>query len=192
MISTYLPLITLIIGTFLGLFSTFIISSLKQRQDVTLRLLDQFFAVRQEVVDTISELTNLRNQDLTDAKKLLEYRNAVTKLFYKSYDFLPKTVLDGLILLEACLKYPKRGPYRLKNDVVIPMKKPEIVKFLSENTLIKNPIIFLPLVFQCGDSNSKAREAIKLHARYVLYCLNSFASTADLLLMTKKLKKKGR
>ena len=47
MTSIYLPIITLILGTFLGLLSTIIISSVKHRQDVSAKFIDEFFKVGQ-------------------------------------------------------------------------------------------------------------------------------------------------
>jgi hypothetical protein len=51
-------LLAAIIGALLGLLSTFWVSSIRHRQDVTLRLLDQYFEVRKEVVSVVSELSN--------------------------------------------------------------------------------------------------------------------------------------
>jgi hypothetical protein len=42
------------IGALIGLLSTFWVSSMRQRQDVTLKLLDQYFEVRKEVVGVVS------------------------------------------------------------------------------------------------------------------------------------------
>ena len=47
----FLPLFSLVVGALLGLLSTILASSIHQRHDVTLRLLDQYLQVRKEIAE---------------------------------------------------------------------------------------------------------------------------------------------
>lgn len=108
--STYLlPLLSLTVGALLGLLSTLLISSIRQRQDVTLRLLDQYLQVRKEIVDEVSDLSNLDIREQFDVQHRRKYRDSISKLFYKHYDFLPEAVLESLTLLNVCLSNPGKG-----------------------------------------------------------------------------------
>jgi hypothetical protein len=177
------------IGALLGLLSTFWVSSIRQRQDVTLRLLDQYFEVRKEIVNVVSELSNLKVTDELETPSRIEYRNLVSKLFYKHYDFLPRPVLDAMTLLYVCLSNPTRGPYTITDQAVVAMNDSEIVRFIDECSLFANTKYLAPLAFKSADSKIRGNQAIILHARKVLYTLNKFSSIEDLLAMTKKLKK---
>ena len=72
------------------------------------------------------------------------------------------------------------------------MNKAEFLKFYLNNVLVKNQLIFHSLVFESKNLSFRSNESIKFHARHVLYCLNRFTSTSDILLMIKKLKKKRK
>ena len=69
-----------------------------------------FLKLVKEVVDTVSELTCIDRELISESDKIINYRKKIIKLFYKNYDFLPEEVLNGLILLDACLKNPEKGP----------------------------------------------------------------------------------
>lgn len=174
-------------GATLGLLSTMLIASFQHRQSVTLRLLDQYLEVRKEMVDTVSELTSLDiNQELA-AENRNAYRDSISKLFYKHYDFLPKDVLDALILLYVCLNKP--GLYTIKNNYIISMHESEFIPFIESCCLFRNTAYLAALALKSKSSVIRGNEAINLHARCVLYTFNKFNSIDDLLKMIKKLKK---
>lgn len=184
-----LPLLYLAVGALLGLLSTLLASSIRQRQDITLRLLDQYLVVRREIVDAVSELSNMSVRDQVDAEQWDRHQGAVSKLFYKNYDFLPKAVLDSLTLLYVCLSKPNGTLYTIKNNAVLPLDDSEVVSFVEACSLFSNTRYFAPLALKSSNAKIRANQAVILHARYVLYTLNKFASIEDLLAMTKKLKK---
>jgi hypothetical protein len=184
-----LPLLAATIGALLGLLSTLWVSSMRQRQDITLKLLDQYFEVRKEIVNVVSELSNMKVTDELDSTRRVEYRYLVSKLFYKHYDFLPKPVLDSMTLLYVCLSWPAGGPYTIRNGAVVAMNDYEVIRFIDECSLFVNTKYLAPLALKSSNLKIKANQATILHARQVLYSLNKFASIEDLLEMTKRLKK---
>jgi hypothetical protein len=184
-----LPLIAATIGALLGLLSTLWVSSKRQRQDITLKLLDQYFEVRKEIVNVVSDLSNLKVKDDLNSAQRVEYRDLVSKLFYKHYDFLPKPVLDSMTLLYVCLSEPEGGPYIIRDGAVVAMNDSEVIRFIDDCSLFVNTKYLAPLALKSSNLTIKANQVIILHARQVLYTLNKFASIEDLLEMTKRLKK---
>jgi hypothetical protein len=184
-----LPLIAATIGALLGLLSTLLVSSKRQRQDITLKLLDQYFEVRKEIVNVVSDLSNLKVKDDLNSAQRVEYRDLVSKLFYKHYDFLPKPVLDSMTLLYVCLSEPEGGPYIIRDGAVVAMNDSEVIRFIDDCSLFVNTKYLAPLALKSSNLTIKANQVIILHARQVLYTLNKFASIEDLLEMTKRLKK---
>lgn len=184
-----LPLLSATIGALLGLLSTLWVSSKRQRQDITLKLLDQYFEVRKEIVNIVSDLSNLNIKEGLDSARRVEYRDLISKLFYKHYDFLPKPVLDSLTLLYVCLSEPEGGPYIIRDGAVVPMNDSEVIRFIDECSLFINTKYLALLALKSSNPTIKANQRLILHARQVLYTLNKFASIEDLLEMTKRLKK---
>lgn len=184
-----LPLLAATIGALFGLFSTLWVSSRRQRQDITLKLLDQYFEIRKEIVNVVSELSNLRVRDELDPIDRVRYRDEVSKLFYKHYDFLPEPVLDSMTLLYVCLSEPAAGPYIIRDGAVVAMNDSDVMRFIDECSLFANTKYLAPLALKSSIPTIRANQAVILHARSVLYTLNKFASIEDLLEMTKRLKK---
>lgn len=187
--SYVLPLLSVAIGTLLGLFSTLLVSSRRQRQDITLRLLDQYFQVRKEIVDVVTDLANLGVRQSLEPERRLEYRDSVSKLFYKHYDFLPEAVLRSLTLLDVCLSSSQGKLYTFKGKAIVPMKNDEVIALIESCSLYDNTRYFAPLALSSSDPRIRSNQAIALHARNVLYTLNKFTSIEDLLALTKRLKK---
>lgn len=187
-----LPLMSIAVGTLLGLVSTLMVSSLRQRQDITLRLLDQYFQVRKEIVEVVTDLANLGIRQSLDPARRAAYRDSVSKLFYKHYDFLPTAVLQSLTLLDVCLSGYEGKLYTLKDKAIVPMTdRNEIIALIDAISIYDNTRYFAHLALSSSDPKIRSNQAIALHARNVLYSLNRFTSIEDLLAHTKKLKKES-
>jgi hypothetical protein len=187
--SFLLPLLSLAVGATLGLGSSILVSSIKQSQTVTLRLIDQFFEVRKEIVDVLSQLSDLDfNERFTD-EQLKELQQGVSKLYYKHYDFLPSEVVESLLVLHACLKNRKGNLYQLKNGMVAPMSAKESQEFILQSSRFRNTRIFSAQAFKSSKTELRRNQAFKLHAQFVLYNLNKYVTKEKLLEMTKNLRK---
>ena len=186
-----LPLLTLLLGALLGLVSSLFASSIQQRHTITLRLLDQYLNVRKSVADEVAPLTNLDlHIDLPNDERL-KHRHIVSRLFYTHYDFLPKPVLNSLILLDVCLGNPESGPYIVRDATIDIMKPNEVPQFIERTSLFRNTQLVTCLALKSSDKTVRKNQTIKLHARHVLHTLNTFASIDDLASMIKTLKKHG-
>jgi len=187
--SILLPLLSLAVGATLGLGSSILVSSIKQRQTVTLRLIDQFFEVRKEIVDVLSQLSDLNIHEQFTDQQLTVFQQAVSKLYYKHYDFLPPEVVESLLVLHACLKNGKGKLYKVHDEFVAQMSAKESEEFISKNSRFRNTRIFAKQVFKVAKNEVKRNQAIKLHAQHVLYTLNNYVTKEKLLELTKNLRK---
>ena len=93
-----LPLLTLLLGAMLGLASSLVALFVSHRRTIGLRLLDQFFEVRKELVEAVSALSNLSSTEEFEENRLIEHRRVIAKLYYEHFDFLPEPVADALVL----------------------------------------------------------------------------------------------
>jgi hypothetical protein len=156
---------------------------------VGIKLLEQYLVVRKELVDTVSDLADLESRKVFEIDQRVEYRDRVSKLFYMHYDFLPRAVLDTLILLHVALDRPGEGPYDLVNNTVLPMAESRLLNFVENCSLFRNSLYTAPLALKSQNLIVRENQVIKLHARHVLITLNQFSSIEDLLRLTRKLKK---
>jgi hypothetical protein len=184
-----IPLLSAAVGALFGVLSNFLTSSLRQRQDITSRLVDQYFDVRREVVNAVSELSDLDLKTPLDLKYRNGHRDVMSKLFYRHYDFLPKPVLDSLILLHVCLERSNGMLYSLRDGAVIQMDDHHVMPFVESCAIFTNSKYLAALALKSDNVTVRTNQAIVLHARHVLYSLNEFVSIGDLVEMTKNLKK---
>lgn len=185
----FIPLLSAAIGALLGILSSFLSSSLRQRQDITLRLMDQYFEVRREIVTAVCELSDLNLREPLDLQCRNDHADAVSKLFYKHYDFLPKPVLESLILLQVCLTRSDGKVYKFADDVVMLMEEADTVRFIESCALFKNSRYIAAIALKSNDITIRTNQATVLHARNVLNCLNEYASVRELVKMIGQLKK---
>jgi len=188
--SYLIPLLSAAVGALFGIFSNFLTSAVRQRQDITLRLMDQYFEVRKEVVNVVSELSDLNLKIPLDPDYRDSHRDKISKLFYKHYDFLPKQVLDSLILLNVCLEHSSGQLYCLKAEFVVQMNDDEKMQFVESCSVFANSKYMAAIALQNENITIRTNQAIVLHARHVLYSLNEFVSIRDLVTMTRNLKKR--
>lgn len=189
--SSYLvPLLSAAIGALIGVLSNFLTSSLRQKQDITLRLLDQYLEVRREIVNTISELSDRDLSASLDDNYRKEHRDAIARLFYKHYDFLPKPVLDALILLHVCVERSEGALYCLREGTVVAMEESEVIDFIESAAAFENSKYVAALALSSSNIRIRANQAVTLHARHVLQSLNKYISIRDLVEMTENLKKR--
>jgi len=145
--------------------------------------------VRREIVEAVSRLSNLGITNQINTDQWDKHQAEISNLFYKHYDFLPKAVLDSLTLLYVCLSRPDGTLYTIRDSIVAPLPKHEVMPFIKACCVFSNTEYIAPLALTSSNPTVRANQAVILHARYVLYTLNKFASIEDLLAMTKRMKK---
>lgn len=184
-----LPLLTLVGGGILGFFSSIVLLSIRQRQDIALKVLDQYLSVRREVVCTVAELADLDLLAEVGDEKLVQHKKRVAQMYYHHFDLLPAPVLNAMVLLHVCLARPDGGPYKIQGDVVCPMTEEEVIEFIRQCSLFANARYLAPLALNSPDRAVRVAQVVRLHSRHVLYTLNEFATVAGLLDLTRGLRK---
>jgi hypothetical protein len=186
----WVSVLSIAIGALLGLLSTTLVSTLRHRHTVTLRLLDQYFEVRKAVAETVSDLTHLEAFNEIEASHWVDYKKRVAKLYYQHYDFLPKAVLESLLLLHASLSDDMGALFKISQNSIVPLQKNETTEFIRRCSFYRNATYFLPLALSSGDVFVRKNAAVTIHARHVLLTLNDYASLPQLLSMTSDLRKR--
>lgn len=115
------------------------------RRTVELRLLDQFLEVRKQIVQAVSDLTDVDVRVSIPEERRSELARVMSKLFYQHYDFLPPQVLEAIMLLQVALTHPKRAPYAIKDGVIVPMTAGEISPFVESCSMYANARLFTPM-----------------------------------------------
>jgi len=180
---------SLLAGAVMGLGSSLVISSIRQRQEISLRLLDQYLSVRNEVVDAVSDLTHLDNHEAFDTQARESHEEKIGKLFYKHYDFLPTQVLDALLLLHVALANSQGELFVLRDNAISELRQADIPAFINECCMYKNAAFVAALALKSKNPTVRCNQSIKLHARHVLYTLNRFASLDEIRTMTTRFRK---
>ena len=175
------PMLTLLIGALLGLASSWFVANMKQKQTISLRLLDQYFEVRKDIVDTLVGLSNLSIYTPLSAKQRDDYRKAISKMIFKHYDFLPREVVDSLHLLYATLSDRRGRLYTLRGNAILPMERDEGVTFArASSSMYLNATILARAALDSSQPSIRCNQAVQLHARDVLQTLNEYASVGVL------------
>ena len=112
----------LLVGTLLGVISSYLTLQFTRRENINQKLLEQYFKMREKIGSIISFLTTMNtHHDMTEEvrKKVQEDLYKVT---YENYDFLPNEVLDALITLYVCLERYRGELYKVENKKIIVVK----------------------------------------------------------------------
>ncbi len=184
-----MPIITLIIGAFLGVLTGSFANWLQRKSNVSLKLVDRYLDVRKELADAISPLTNVPLDREIGAIELAEKRDLVVSLFYRHFDFLPGPVLTAMICLEVCLDRPDEGLFEIRDRVLMKMDPSRVQGFVNECCLLENARFYIPFVLNGSNPVARKNQCIRLHARSVLMALNQYASDDDIMKMIGDLKK---
>lgn len=182
-----IPIATLVLGAFLGFLSTLYLASQRHRNEIQLRIIDQYLAVRKELAEVASKLTYLE-KPLGDSERLT-LQETVAAFFYKHYDFLPVPVLDSLALLRVTLSKYDGVVYGVKDKAILPLAASEVARFIDGCSHFRNAKLSAPIALAGRDTERRAREAVKLQAKNLLTQLNTYVSIEDFLALPRQLKK---
>jgi hypothetical protein len=92
--SAMLPVVTLVIGAMIGLLASYF----THKQNINMKVLEQYFEVRKIVAKEIAPLTNIDLSKNWTEGELQSYKDRVSILYYEHYDLLPGKVLEALML----------------------------------------------------------------------------------------------
>ena len=176
--NTWLPVFTLVCGWIVGLVSSVFIERFKSRQALLTRMFEHYLLIRSELTNLVSDLAQLHDRAPFTAESTEDYRKAISKLFFKHYDFLPPEVLVEMNCLHSCLKSQgkwifrhsdERGIFRLDlRDTRI------LAAFIDGISLVRNYRYHALLALRDQRNEVRSVSIINCQARSVLVTLGRF------------------
>jgi len=189
MASVVISVATLAAGALLGFISTIYVTVVKHRHEVVVRIIDQYFEIRNELAGEVSHLTFLKMEEPLSEPTRFDLQTTVSRLYYKHYDFLPMSVLDSLTILRVTLERYDGRVYGIDDRTVRVLTKEETAEVIERSSDYTNGKLFTPFGLVSGESHRRANEAVRLQARNVLSTLNANMSLDDLMSIAKTLRK---
>lgn len=185
-----LPIFTLIIGAFFGFISSLIISYLKQRYDISLKLIVKYFEIREELIDKLSVLASLENTKELNGLSFSKLKQEISIVYYKYYDFLPSEVLTEILCLYSCISDNKNQLYKSKDNCILPLTDSDLKDFIERISLIENFRYYALVRLKSNDDTVRIAAAISYQARSVLIAINKYFNLRDLMSWSRYLPKR--
>ncbi len=169
----------------LGLLSYIISYILKIRSDFSIKIFNEFLKVREPLTIFLSEISSRKIDRPINSFTLEEWREYLSKIYYKNFDFFPTPVLDEILCLINCIE--RKGDYLIihTGDVIKPMDKAEIEKAVYAVGTNRN---FRTFVFaNLGRENNPVNRNIRLliQTRLVLRKINNYFNLRHLIKLSK-------
>lgn len=180
-IASLLPIITLLLGGIIGFLSSFLTTYLQQRNNVTAKIVEQYFKVREDICGKLSELANLGIDSNVDEAYLLSIKSDMSKLYFKYYDFLPREVLIEMNCLYACLSDSQNRLFRCKNNCLLPLEDSELETFIEQISLVENFRYYAMVPLKSSSDIVRKSASVNYQARSVLRALNKYFTIKDLM-----------
>ena len=177
--SIILPIVTLIIGTALGLISSIIANKYKQHNTITEKLLDYYFSARREIVEIVGVLADLNIHAELDENERDKFRQKVASVYFRNYDFLPAPVYEALLTLHACLIDGKGRLFQVKDERIQPIPEENYPTFIDQLTRYRNIKLHSKIAFRSKNEKLRKNLAIKIQAQFVIHHLNKLVTTVN-------------
>lgn len=184
-----IPLISVFLVAVLSLVSNFLIIRYNQRQNISNKIIEQYFKIREDICQKVSRLANLKTLSELGENELKEINDEISQLYFKYYDFLPKEVIYELMCLHTNLTDKGNNLYTIDGKGLMIIEGEKLEAFLESVSLINNSKYFICYKLNSEDNLIRKATAINLQARKVLITMNTFFSLENLLKWTKYLRK---
>jgi hypothetical protein len=188
-IASLLPIVTLLLGGMIGFLSSFLTTYLQQRNNVTAKIVEQYFKVREDICEKLSELANLGVDSNIDDTYILSIKSDMSKLYFKYYDFLPREVLIELNCLYACLSDSQNRLFKCKNNCLLPLEDSELETFIEQISLVENFRYYAMVPLKSSSDIVRKSASVNYQARSVLRALNKYFTIKDLMSWARHLPK---
>jgi|GEM_PF-3111206 len=183
------PILAAIAGATIGGILSYFLARYKRHSEIEVRVIEEFFKVRNSLCEILSELSTLQPEDVAEKSKLSKRKRELTRIYWQQYDFLPLGVLNEMDCLYACLKDPIHNLYTCDENRIRLMREKEIQEALLELPLTEN-IKYYMLNTVCKPPTSLVEAArINLQAQCVLIAINRNFAISQLSRWTRFLPK---
>ena len=176
-----IPIISVVIVAVLGFVSSLLITRVSQKHNVSTKIIEQYFKVREDITQKISEFTNLSTMKILDETRLVQYNEQISKIYYQYYDFLPKEILYDLLCLHCTLSDKANRLFKIKEKKLTVLDETELEAFLQSISAIEGAEQFIFYKLKSDDINVRRSTSIILQSRKVLVTMNEFFTLKNLL-----------
>ncbi len=133
-----LPIVTLLLGAFLGVLSGLLLESRKQANTVAAKVIESYLELRKQLCGELSELASLRIGALPSVDELQRKRDLISCLYYRYYDLMPRRVLQEMNCLYACLGDWENRLYVIRNNELRLANDDEVHALVEDLSLVDN------------------------------------------------------
>ncbi len=187
-IEQFIPLMSVIVVAILGFISNILITRVNQKQNVSNKIIEQYFKIREEISDKISDLVTLKTVNDTNYD-IINISKDISKLYYKYYDFLPREVLNEILCLHLTLTDQNNNIFRINNKSIQQIKDEEIEDYIKSTSYISNSKFFTYFLLKNDDVSIRRIASINLQAKKVLDTMNDFFTLNKLMYWAKYTRK---
>lgn len=192
------PLETFLI-VFISALLTWISTALLDRSrhggQIASKIVDQYLLVREHLTEQLVDLSIKPYNSPIDEKELAVKAIDISRIYYKYFDYLPRTVLDSLLCLITCLQDKKHRLFGHRDGRIYPLDKQERAHLISKIGLYANWRISTSLVFATESAEAQKIAqvaAIVCQTRKVLFSIHETFNMYHLMSLIKELQKHGR
>lgn len=183
------PVLTLLLGGGVGFLSSLLLERRRQVNTVATKVIDVYLDLRRQLCEEVSELAGLRVNLLPSELELYAKRDAISRLYYRFYDFTPKRVLQELNCLYACLGDRENRLYVIRNNELRLADEDDTNALIEDISLIDNFRYYALVPLNSDDRDERRAASINYQARRVLHVINQDLAIRSLLKWSRSLRK---
>lgn len=185
----FIPLLTLVLGTFLGLLSNFLLKNIEIVNSLRTKILSDYLTVRSELCRELSVLAALRVTDSIDEQFFRDFRQKIVTQYYQYYDFLPVEVASEINCLFVCLSDKANRLFKISDSKIIAIKDAEFGDFIANISITENTKYAALMNLRSKNVAIRRNASVSYQARTVLQSINRYFTTKHLISILKYLNK---
>jgi hypothetical protein len=186
----FIPLLTLILGTFLGLLSNFLLKNIEIVNSLRTKILSDYLTVRGELCKELSILAALRVTDSLGEQFFQEFRQKLVAQYYQFYDFLPAEVASEINCLFVCLSDKANRLFKISNSKITAINDAELGDFVANISITENTKYAALMNLRSKNTSIRRNASASYQARAVLQSVNRYFTTKHLISILKYLNKR--
>lgn len=184
-----IPLISVTLVAILGFVSNILIFRINQKQSISNKIIEQYFKIRDEITNKISDLATLKTIADVEIESIDMASADISKLYYKHYDFLPIEVLNDILCLHSTLINKDNKIYRIRDKSIYEIEENELEDYIQSTSDISDSKYYTYCMLKSKDIKVRRATCINLQARKVLNTMNKFFTLDKLIYWEKYIRK---
>lgn len=160
--------ITGFVGGLLGLAASTLLLRMQQQQAIARQVVDIYFEMRATISDGVARIAQASLETQMVPGDVAEHRRAVSTLFYKYYDLLPRSALNELVCLFAALGDKDGRVYGVTDTAILPLEEEEIRLTIEKLSYYRTTREYTARRVFDARETVRFNAAVNIHARRVL------------------------